>query len=603
VTARLLLAHVSSGPEQVASSAGTARWLFLAQDYRQLLEWRDVMAGEELAATRRINRVAAGLRRPFLDLITELGRRYDSVSWWTSRVSERNTAVSPLFLYCCYLRVAAAEIGEETTCIVSESFAVLASLADIARARDIEVQWIGPRHEHAGVAHLRAAWRIGRFAVQGLRSAVAARKLPRPDDLRRPLVLIRTWVDEASFGEEATFRDRYLPGLADWLEARGVCTITLPVLANLRVPFGVAWRSLLETRRRFLAPEAYYRVSDYLSALREARRSSTLPDCSGLRLEELDVSRVFDAERRRAAYDRNSLEALLSYRLPLRLSQADLEPDVMIDPFENMIPEKPLILGFRHWLPRTKIVGYQHGALYPLLLCNFVTHGETEFAPLPDRVVCNGPFFREVLVREGLPPERAVVGPALRYAYLQDMSKIAPTSSSTLLVVLPLVVDAAVELLVKVAEAFCEDRGLRLLLKPHPMGNPSLIFRDARLEQLPSNFEVVSGTMEDALAEARVVIGLASSAVYEAVAAGRPVVVVGRDAVFDMNPLAYHAEFARVFTTPHEIRAETLRLLDQSEEEVAAYRLRADSLLRDSFHPVTDEAMAAFVDGLVELPG
>lgn len=178
------------------------------------------------------------------------------------------------------------------------------------------------------------------------------------------------------------------------------------------------WRRLRRTRRRFLAAEAYYRLSDYGFALREARRGAAMPKGNPLRLGDIDVSRLFEAERRRTAFDGGSLGAILSYRLPRRLAESGLEPDLVIGPFENMIPEKPLILGVRRFLPGAKLVGFQHGALYPLLLCNYVTAGESKFAPLPDRVVCNGEFFRDVLVREGLPAECAVVGPALRYEHL-----------------------------------------------------------------------------------------------------------------------------------------------------------------------------------------
>lgn len=158
------------------------------------------------------------------------------------------------------------------------------------------------------------------------------------------------------------------------------------------------------------------------------------------------------------------------------------------------------------------------------------------------------------------------------------------------------------ELLVKAMLAFAGQTRVEVNLKPHPMGSAETLFRAARIERLPPNFRLVDGSMESALAAARVVVAIASSSLYEAVAAGKPVVVVGRDAVFDLNPLGLHGDLDRAFTDPAEIRSETLRLLALSGDELAAYRRRADRLLRESFSPVTDETMQVFVEGLVSLP-
>jgi hypothetical protein len=584
------------------------RWLLLSEDYPRLLEWREAIAGNDgqlIPAGPLIAAAADELRHPFLELITELGRSLDSLAWWSSRVSERNTAVTQLFLHCCYLHVAEAEAQKARTCVVSDSREVLESLEEIARADGLLAEWAGRRpplgrwtgSSARGLAH------AARFLLAHLAHKVVAPPRIDPATLSRPLILSRTWPDEASFGKDRAFRDRYFPGLDDWLAARGASTLTIPVLANLPGTYRSAWRRLRVTNRRFLAPERYYRVSDYLFTLREAGRAAQMPGKSPMRLGRLDVSRLFAAERRRRVFDPGSLEVILSARLPLRLAESGLEPELMIDPFENMIPEKALILGMRRHLPRTKLVGFQHGALYPMLLCNFVTHGEAAFAPMPDRVVCNGDLFREILVREGLPADRAVAGPSLRYAHLWESHRDQDDRHAVVLVPLPLTMREAVELLVKVRLAFAHEEHVQVRLKPHPMSQPAPFLRIAQLERLPTNFTCVDGPMDAALAGAAVVLGIASSSLYEALAAGKPVVVVGRDAALDLNPLAWHEDLAAVFVEPEAIRAETARLLSLSPDELAAYRRRADQVLRSSFNPVTPEAMRVFVDGLVELPG
>src|SRR4051794_23892693 len=117
------------------------RWLLLAPDYRVLLRWRAELGREPIPTAPLVEQAAEGLRGPFMELITELGRRHDSPEWWASRVSERNTQVSQLFLYCCYLGVSLDEIArsEEPLGVACESAAVLHTLA----AGGLPVRWAG----------------------------------------------------------------------------------------------------------------------------------------------------------------------------------------------------------------------------------------------------------------------------------------------------------------------------------------------------------------------------------------------------------------------------------------------------------------------------
>lgn len=619
----LILAHARSRPARVARVAAAAptpvRWLLLDEDYLRQLKWRAALGHDRtvLAQDSRglppvaeliqpgplIARAAEELRHPFLDEITKLGRRHNSPAWWASRVSERNTAATSLFLHCCYLKLASEQLASAASLVViCQSWAVLEALATLAAERGVRALWASRRIPGGATLEraARIATRIGLFLTRGALQALLAP--PRPQANSPRCALLRTWVDRGSVGTGGVFTDRYFPGLAEWLERRGVAALTIPALGTYEGSHRGAWRRLRATSQRFLAPESYYRPGDYTFALREARRAARMPR-GRIAVGELDVSRVFEEERRRDAYDRGTLDALLSHRLPLRLARAGLEFDLVVDVYENMIPEKPFSLGLRRYMPAARIVGFQHGALYPNLLCNFVSAGEAEFAPLPDRVVCNGEFFRDVLVRAGLPAERAFVGPALRYRHLwrETRRKLEAGGEPTILVPLPLVVANSIELLHKLCAAL-RDVHTRVLLKPHPMAPTEKMLRTAASRDLPAHFRFVEEPMGELLPRARIVIAIASSALYEALTAGVPVVVVGREASLDLNPLAWEPGIGEVFREPAAIRAEALRLLALSDAELAAYRERAAAVLCRSFNPVSDETMRSFVDGLIELP-
>jgi len=63
------------------------------------------------------------------------------------------------------------------------------------------------------------------------------------------------------------------------------------------------------------------------------------------------------------------------------------------------------------------------------------------------------------------------------------------------------------------------------------------LLKSAGINKLPPHLEFVQGKMSDWLPKTRVAIALSSCTIYEMVAFGVPVVVVGREAGVDLNPL------------------------------------------------------------------
>jgi surface carbohydrate biosynthesis protein (TIGR04326 family) len=261
-----------------------------------------------------------------------------------------------------------------------------------------------------------------------------------------------------------------------------------------------------------------------------------------------------------------------------------------------MINEKILILGFRRYSPETRIIGFQHGALFPGLLCSFVSEQEAKIAPLPDKVICSGQLFCDALKREGFPADRLVIGPALRYKYLWEAEKYSgtPLFSGDVLVVLPLMDSDAAELLSKVLEALGQDTALKVLIKPHPMASLERLLKGCFPQGLPCHFQCVEGDMGDCLSGAKVVIAMSSSSIIEVVSAGKPVVVVGRETAIDLNPLGLLKGFDRVLVLPEDIRKATLDSLSARDGAVPG-RASGRDIVGGIFHPVTDQAMQVFL--------
>jgi hypothetical protein len=608
----VLLCHTSAKPNQVAnwlrSGKTPVSWVFLGQDYLGLLEMQSAIGSlaDQVQIGEDLNQVAAKLRGPFLDLITSLGRDHNSLAWWASRLSERNTMVSPLFLYCCYVRLAQDAIDRTpgTLCVISESWEVLEFLAEYAQPKT-EVVWRTPRIPVRRKIYFfaRTAVRLFRFVANSIAQSLCSSRSSLSRTGPRN-ILLRTWVDETCLGNDGRFHDRYLPGLSEWLTKQGYNVVTIPVWFNLNRSYKDAWKWLRQNNQQFLNPFSYYGLGDYLFVMRHALRQLTLTNLDA-ELSGIKVGRLLRAEQKRAFCDDTCLASMLSYRLPKHLAAQGHRIDVLIDLFENMIAEKSFNLGFRRYLPDTKIVGFQHGALFPLLLCIFVTRGEAEFAPIPDRIVCNGWAFRDILVREGLPADRTIVGPALRYAHLWRLMSAGSSNGhnrSGILVPLPLVLDSAVELLTKVLSALDPLENVRIKFKVHPMSTPRLVLAAAKRHELPSNAEFVQGGMETLLRECELVIALSTSTVHEALAAGVPVIVVGRETALDLNPLAWSGDLGVVVRHPDKLREQVLRLLNLTNRDLDDYRVKASEALHSCFSPVTEDGLQAFLSNLQGKP-
>ena len=588
---------------RLQSAAKPLQWLFFGRNYLQALDWERTMhpVAVRYDITQHLVRTAERLREPFLNRITELGVRHDSLVWWASRLAERNPMVSPLFLYCCYLSMGVELLasGNGSLCVVSESWVLLQCLSDAAEKKGCSVIWV--RRPLFGLRELVSGLRTGIRVARFFRGALSGMYPESNVSQSSPgaLVLLRTWLDESCFGQDCSFHDRYLPGVCSWLEAHGFQVLTMPVLFNLKRSPRSAWQWLRQNKQRFLNPYRYYRLSDYAFALRTVWRQARM-DLGPVHLDHLDVTALFADARDYHAYDSASLDAILSYHLPERLRQAGFQVALFIDEFENLVPEKLLILGFRHFIPAAKLVGFQHGIPCPMLLSLFVTSREAEIAPLPDRIVCGGDFFREVLISGGLPAERIATGPPLRYKYL---SRPVPLPNQTrkntaVLAALPLPLDAAAELLMKLICAFHNAPDIQIKLKPHPMSSADVLLRSIRIRSLPANFEIVSCEIEKCLGQVSLVIGSGGSAVFEALAAGLPVISVGRDADITLDPLGWFPHLSRICYGPEEIRLEALRMLSLSEHDLEVHHHSSREVLNKGFGPVDEVSFRVFVDGL-----
>jgi len=581
------------------SALGVSECVGLMPDYGAIERLEADLRG--VASRRPINadlRVAADdLRRPFVELTALFGRKYGSLAWWASGIAERNTNGSDLFLHCCYLLLAQRYLDEgKSLGIVCSAPALRRLIVELARARGYRVCQIGrrvPRLRETVLWPIAAlVWKTVYVLLRWLAvRLVRGRVVRHRRGAINPDVLLSTRVDRACLDGSGSLRDRYLPGLGQFYASRGLSSATVfAILEDLRV-FWSMIRHVPKTADCILL-EDHLRFADLAFPARMWARQRAFR-FQGAILRGLDVSRLFDAANRTESL---SVIATLHYPLMRRLAADGIHPRLVVLPFENMVFDKLTILGVHRFMPGTEVYGFCHNPLKRNVLPWYTDVRERDIAPLPDRVVCNGPRYREILLREGYAPERVVIGAALRYAYLHRGGAQAQGSGPrpdgappSILLVLTTKRDGTSEVIDKFVSAVGALPDAVVLVKPHPFARE---LAGGVLSALGGRARVVDGTMEEVLAASDIVVCAASGAILEAVLAGKRVIRVSPESQLDMDPLAWFAEFDPPVSTPEELAR---RLQEACAAVGTPSRARPGDALSSFFAPPTEEHMAAFL--------
>lgn len=549
---RIFLAAASATlPDGGAAAAWEgAEWVYYGDDPQERAEWRRRLGRPPRDPGPRLDRIADRLRAPALRLRARVRARNDPLALHASQAFDLNCMASPLFLQLCRLELT-RELAEEhgALLVVVEDPALHRALARNGERLGGEVRTLG-RAPRAGPGRL---WRRARLAAQRAGSLVkavctavvclAAGRRARRRREEAPwggdageVTILRSWANPDSFAG-GEYRERYLPGLREELEGRGVRTAVWLSVPTTRLEDQLSvLRKAVHTRRCF-TPWERLRWGDLVWALRVWWRQRDLDPgprgWKGWRIDDL-----LDMEMDRFLLRGGGYRFLLEHRAWRRLRGVGVEVERLIHTFENMFHEKPLVLGLREAYPRARAVGFQHSTPYPNQLVMY-RDGEAEWgAEMPDVVVTSGRIFADQLRRQGYPEERLREGPALRFR-TPPRDEGGDEDRDGLLVALPLALPEARHLWATFLAALeLTGKGWKVTLKPHPMMASSVLREMAREgEGRVESLVVAEGDFAPVVARAECLVATASSVLLDAVLAGTPVVRVKRADRLNFDPL------------------------------------------------------------------
>tara|TARA_B100000315_G_C14570043_1_gene585011 strand:- start:1309 stop:2544 length:1236 start_codon:yes stop_codon:yes gene_type:complete len=320
---------------------------------------------------------------------------------------------------------------------------------------------------------------------------------------------------------------RYFTSLPLWLKKRGKEVYSLPWLVNITIPLDEVYKRLRSSN--YLIPQDWLTLGDYITALGKGIASiNSIKRNIPYKKGSIDLTKLIQRQKFLQFKDGTSFTQFWIYKPVLIRFTSRTHSINIYSHFEMMPPQHVLtftINSIKH--KKTKTIGYYHSLITKDFLAYHFLDNDEKSKVFPDLVITNGQLSTSILVKQGLPPDRVISGPALRQTFPKTNSRHNKFNKrNAILLVLPLVQSAAYEFidnLVKI-HSWIEDRlSTQVLIKPHPMSKKSdikSIFNNLGLDKMPKNWSFYEGEIYDALFHSRCAISSNSASIIDTLISG-----------------------------------------------------------------------------------
>jgi surface carbohydrate biosynthesis protein (TIGR04326 family) len=410
--------------------------------------------------------------------------------------------------------------------------------------------------------------------------------------------VLRSWVTAGSLDAGGRYRDRNFGELPDYLVRQGKEVWTIPLYFSLDRSLFAQINRMSQSGYRFILPEQYLSIWDIVKTLRDGVRA-LFPDLGDCELDGRKLHRLVTEIHRSVSLHPSYLSYNSVRYLLEKFAERHIRIDCFIYPAENNPPEKSFILAVRKHYPEARLIGFQHTAWLKEQMGVFLLPDEHAYHPLPEKLVCSGRRYLDILRAAGFPPEILVRGPNLRYAAVRSMTRESSPNGDRaprkLLVILNYDTNQNMELLDKTGQALKGLEDFRVFIKAHPTTDTQKMSGFLQDIGFPA-YEWADGTVQDWLARVDAVVmtgGSVSS--IETIAAGVPLVRVSLENNFDFDCLWDDYPVSPPASSPGEIRRHLGQALRASTEERMRLIRYGKEMVENYFEPVTPETLQVFL--------
>ncbi len=546
-------------------------------------------------------------RREFLsayvDCVGRLSVHNHSLLWWACDISSKNRFLSPLvqpleqFFKSIHL---IKKSNEDVLILVDVPFLMMRSLQKALLSHHVPCTWHGQRSLPVLVILREWALRGGRIIghlfyiipriIKARRSFGSLVNEKSKD--KTPAYLIRTFISARSFDTTSHYKDLFFGSLPDFLSEHS----RIIILADVMDDFS----KTLDLMKRFgegrLYPlEAFMTITDVLKAsLQMAAYKIRVPQ--PLDLCSYDISDLVRQICKRQGSKIQPLQ-LYQYRMMKRFLEKFSIRDVLLtcefNPWEKMC-----IWALREVSPAVKILGYQHTVVPQASANMFVSRLEQEIIPRPDLILTVGQKPKDIIARyETCAPSKIKTSCGLRFEYL---FKQAPPSSRQRRGHVLLALEGlpqAVDMTNYVLQQWPSCKSYQLRIRTHvvlPLEKiKSQLIRDpAGMPQV----EISTGSLQDDLSWADIVIYWGSTVALEALIMGKPVVHYDNGSLLSFDPLFELNDFKWRVTRSSALPGVLDEISNLPDVVFEEKRQKAKAYITSYFHPVTFDTMRSFLE-------
>jgi len=585
-------------------------WTYLGPDFKQR-EWirkRVLSHSEFVDVYDAVQKRAGELRSHWIDVVGDLGIRYDSLEWWASSLADKNPEESSVFLELCHLFVA-TELqhahSREGILFVVENRGLRNQVRETLAGAVPRFRW-HVRIENVFLVFFSLVWAIlSRFVFVCrdilplmLLNLLSTRSSPEAE------VLFFAYWPASVPAEKASLV--YFGGLSEWLAKKGRRTVSI-----LYRPLAFAELAAIRAthaRSDVLLPWEFLAPIDVIRGIAAGLRAARIPEKSTLNVGGRRLNQILIEEQFRQLRSLSATRRLLLFFALKRMGSAFRKAESFIYPYENLSIEKAICSAIRSSFPKVRLIGFQHSTVRPMLLNYFPSKAEWSRLPRPDLIVCSGEAFAKMLLDNGYPKDLVTVGSSLRFivrdATVHRVRRVSGEGHG--IVALPISAAETHELVSKMLSALEEVSNFRITFKLHPAGN-----YDSRLIRSLARAEAStpgSGKPSWAIAgdySLTVLMGAAdiliysasSSAIFDAMSCGLPALRVLQDSSIDLKPLESDMQLTGVREARHytDIAASIGILLRMNDPSRQKYEAEAKRVLSELFAPISESGLTKFL--------
>ncbi|MBC8553625.1 MAG: hypothetical protein H8D23_28755 [Candidatus Brocadiales bacterium] len=365
--------------------------------------------------------------------------------------------------------------------------------------------------------------------------------------LKKVSVIVDTYIFDNSFDKEGKFTNSYFSELHQFLWKSGIPVVIYPILFN--IPFKRLkhiFKSIYQSKTKFLLLEDFLKPLDYLrvffNTLQRLRCFEKVQDFMGIKIQPL-----VNEENWVNLCSSNSILSLLVNKLPKRLHERGVNPDVYINWSENQTIHKAIISGMHKYFSKTKIIGGK--PFFPPLnhLNLFNTEKERDFGYAPDKIVTCGKKLKNIFSTYDK-DSHYDVGPSFRYGYLRKLTYNNHThpgdisKHKVISVILPQNILFSRHILSSSTRAIQNAiiKGWDIKVKMHPThikSEEAMLLKEYDMKS--GCIELTHEKMESLLPKSSAILTSESGVTVEAICLGIPVVAIGMPIGLDLNILDY----------------------------------------------------------------